>query len=1325
MNSFLQIKKISDLTRVCILPVMVMSIFLSFFLYIDMGKIQDKAQDLVDGAIPHISAAQQGAISLVQLRRNIEILSSSVDQQRCRLAYFQATAALKDNLIFNTRSLQTKRDELLLEVNRLWKQRILIDQLRSNVHNSLHYMDMLAFLITSEQPEIFTDLTLTQGDYIDLYRTGVYNRDLKSIHHYYHSIFTERLDPSFDRQSFINSHPVLPRTIEGEEGYSQGKTSADTSQAAISQAGATASAATAAAAADNAAAEDAGAAADKSGTQASGKAEAVTDIESAVLAALTGSDTSTSEQESKPAPASAAAGGEVSLSAESAQAQIKAQGKKHPSGVELPAFVSSEDRAVSTIVGGAEQADLEAELEAMSGRDNGANGIEELDQAMLERVLKKHTVDGSHIHARYFQGMDSQTISSVTAQHNARMLDYYSQELERFDPIWDIYIKQQREFANDVLTIIRNVEDLSDDFTYSELHSLHQELSDITYLASETKPMVMITIGFGLVGFWVVIFFLNRLVMQPLRTIARILIKFRYTKQVNLGRYEDFFKRQHLVEIREVIDVLPQIFEEFSSIKENSNVLKKRYDELVTHSKYDALTRVFNRGSLNVLIKELDTNTPANFAILMIDIDFFKLLNDSMGHQRGDEVLFAVAQTIHHNLAKKDLVYRYGGEEFCVILSDVNKENAFRVADRLCRTVEGLHLKNDGVVSGNVTISVGLSLVTDRPGQFRIEEMIAQADRALYEAKHAGRNRVHACNEAIALETHGISIGENKAHENTESKPEKKEDKDDSEPDPGQESSSAVIAQIAAIEQKEQERMIGSNDTDSLAMASFVGNEGSFSIGSFERAISLPSGSDSPELFDFDQDALKNMNEEERKATVEKLRAIEEDEAREVAEAANTLMGGLLGVFFINSNEDTSDYFDRQRKELNNYISTPAYFYYLERKKCQRELLEEAREKEILQAIQKAAEAQAAEAQPVEAQATEAKIAETQSTESNPAGAQATEAQPAKAQATEAQSAKAQATEAQPAEAQADADVAAAAEAINEESSASSAGGPLAAAANGDADAANDKEKNTAVAHKSADTVAISNDSDDHDGSTSSSASNNAGDTASQSASQTDSGKSQSQELSGIQRTTLDASSGSCLVANADTAREVAAVIEAEERRSPRRKALRHLRRLNLRIKALRKYRNLRTAHASTSMEHGVTEHIRPHYTSSTEGAGHDSAVLIGVDYFESSSRSEGTSSIQLSQDGSAYEVSFTASELAHEVELRKEYNSKLNNAIGDTVSVRNEPRANVVVVDRDGYNEVSIGPHTVDLPDERHASFDKDNSTSGDMSHSKTDSKA
>ena len=165
-----------------------------------MEKIQDKAQDLVDGAIPHISAAQQGAISLVQLRRNIETLSSSVDQQRCRLAYFQATAVLKDNILFNTPSLQFKRDELLVDVNRLWKQRILIDQLRSNVHNSLHYMDMLAFLIVSEQPDLFRDIDLKQGDYIDLYRTGIYNRDLKDIHHYYYSIFAERLSPSFNRK---------------------------------------------------------------------------------------------------------------------------------------------------------------------------------------------------------------------------------------------------------------------------------------------------------------------------------------------------------------------------------------------------------------------------------------------------------------------------------------------------------------------------------------------------------------------------------------------------------------------------------------------------------------------------------------------------------------------------------------------------------------------------------------------------------------------------------------------------------------------------------------------------------------------------------------------------------------------------------------------------------------------------------------------------------------------------------------------------------------------------------------------------------------------
>ena len=852
MNSFLQIKKISDLTRLCILPVMVLSIFLSFFLYVDMGKIQDKAQDLVDGAIPHISAAQQGAISLVQLRRNIETLTTSVDQQRCRLAFFQATAVLKDNILFNTSSLQFKRDELLVEVNRLWKQRILIDQLRSNVHNSLHYMDMLAFLIASEQPELFHDIDLKQGDYVDLYRTGIYNRDLRAIHHYYYTIFSERLSPKFNRKEFLETHP-LP----------QANNNANT------------------------------------------------------IAMLDSQDAEQAEQIIQN------------------QINMKAQGKvSEVNNRNEPAFVQSvaDNLAGAKIAQEQSKAQQEAKNIIASKQNpqntNKFNSLlyssqsyadikdvknEELDDDWLERLLKEHKAKASHKHARYFsKSTDPEILKIAAVCHNALLLDYYAQELERFDPIWDIYLKQQREYAGDIMSIVRKLEDLADDFTYSELHSLHQELSDITYLASETKPMVMGTIAFGLIGFWVVIYFLNRLIMQPLRIIARILIKFRYTKEVNLERYDEFFKKQHLVEIREVIDVLPQIFEEFSHITESSNVLKKRYDELVTHSKYDALTRVFNRGSLNVLINELDTNTPSNFAILMIDIDFFKLLNDSMGHQRGDEVLFAVAQTIQHNLAKKDLVYRYGGEEFCVILSDVNYENAFRVADRLCRTIESLQLKNDGVVSGVVTISIGLSLVTQHANQFRIEELINQADKALYEAKRSGRNRVHACDEKLALETQGIAPVPVAAPAAFEEEPNNSEAK-----------LNQVLDSLG--EQESIEELVLDTDTDdlnSIERQALSEVEGSFPITSFSATLSTN---------------LSNSNNKNNSSEAEH----KDDTIVQPKMEHMSWWARLKSVVESSYEESDEEYFVRQQRELREFKTMPAYFYFLFNDKCLRELREE------------------------------------------------------------------------------------------------------------------------------------------------------------------------------------------------------------------------------------------------------------------------------------------------------------------------------------------------------------------------------------------------
>ena len=123
----------------------------------------------------------------------------------------------------------------------------------------------------------------------------------------------------------------------------------------------------------------------------------------------------------------------------------------------------------------------------------------------------------------------------------------------------------------------------------------------------------------------------------------------------------------------------------------------------------------------------------------MMDIDHFKRLNDEFGHLLGDEVLRGVSTILKHQLRKMDMVCRYGGEEFAVVVPETFGENALTVAEKLRRQVE---IYNFPGVPRPVTISCG---VADYPihGNSR-DEVVAAADAALYVAKLSGRNRVVA-----------------------------------------------------------------------------------------------------------------------------------------------------------------------------------------------------------------------------------------------------------------------------------------------------------------------------------------------------------------------------------------------------------------------------------------------------------------------------------------------------------------------------------------------------------------------------------------------------
>jgi len=156
---------------------------------------------------------------------------------------------------------------------------------------------------------------------------------------------------------------------------------------------------------------------------------------------------------------------------------------------------------------------------------------------------------------------------------------------------------------------------------------------------------------------------------------------------------------------------------------------------------YDSLTQACNRRFFLIraseeLSKCRRINQP--FSLLVIDLDHFKLINDTYGHAGGDEALRYVAQCIRTDLRDFDVFGRMGGEEFAVVLSGVEHEQAIRVCNRLRENIAVGTIKHDGN-SFTMTMSGGVVTATDGDD---IQFLLAAADAALYQAKNSGRNRI-------------------------------------------------------------------------------------------------------------------------------------------------------------------------------------------------------------------------------------------------------------------------------------------------------------------------------------------------------------------------------------------------------------------------------------------------------------------------------------------------------------------------------------------------------------------------------------------------------
>ncbi len=157
----------------------------------------------------------------------------------------------------------------------------------------------------------------------------------------------------------------------------------------------------------------------------------------------------------------------------------------------------------------------------------------------------------------------------------------------------------------------------------------------------------------------------------------------------------------------------------------------------------DGLTGLYTKRHLNAEIAKLFAGCKRlskSLAVIMFDIDFFKKINDAHGHLSGDIILREVASIVKQQIREYDSAYRYGGEEMCVLLPDIDAHGAVAVAERIRKSVESHPFRGDRNQKVTVTISGGASMF--KKHMKTSDDLISEADSALYEAKQGGRNQI-------------------------------------------------------------------------------------------------------------------------------------------------------------------------------------------------------------------------------------------------------------------------------------------------------------------------------------------------------------------------------------------------------------------------------------------------------------------------------------------------------------------------------------------------------------------------------------------------------
>tara|TARA_R110001599_G_scaffold63425_1_gene176501 strand:- start:23517 stop:24755 length:1239 start_codon:yes stop_codon:yes gene_type:complete len=364
-------------------------------------------------------------------------------------------------------------------------------------------------------------------------------------------------------------------------------------------------------------------------------------------------------------------------------------------------------------------------------------------------------------------------ISTSLWQYNQNQLDVLIAGLVKMSiiegvDVFDTHAKtiiSKRTYhpASVPLSIFDTKSDLSWDLNDEEVF-----LGTLVLYSSSEIVLDRVFFGFSLIAitaiiklsvlFWLFIWAFNRYLANPLKELMsqvdEVQLSQKVSKRINLTNIEDNELRQlqeHMNKMLSAIEMDRQRLLEDEQAKRKwlEDAVTKRTKELqILNEKLkdlaakDSLTGILNRGNFfetaqHLLMLSQRQKSSASFVLM--DLDHFKMVNDTYGHFIGDKVLIHFTHTIQTFLRKSDLIGRLGGEEFAIFLSDTGVDDAFKLADKIRKTIGDSTLEIEGKT---VTYTVSLGVVSSEPNDHSINELFKRADLKLYGAKDKGRDRV-------------------------------------------------------------------------------------------------------------------------------------------------------------------------------------------------------------------------------------------------------------------------------------------------------------------------------------------------------------------------------------------------------------------------------------------------------------------------------------------------------------------------------------------------------------------------------------------------------